>query len=140
MCDWLGRSLATYSQWPKPGLLAKWLLGTLTILRFGFLPLIMACNVLPGVTSLTHPAKYPRVKSFSGRRTTDVVFSQDWAFILIFSTFNILGGFLSNAALMLGPKQVELKLQELAGTMLLFGLVAGLGIGSLFGPILVNSL
>ena len=31
---------------------------------------------------------------------------------------------------MLGPKEVELKLQELAGTVLLFGLVAGLGIGS----------
>ena len=75
-----------------------------------------------------------------GRRSTDIVFPQDWAFILIFSTFNILGGFLSNAALMLGPKEVELKLQELAGTLLLFGLVAGLGIGSVFGPILVNSL
>ena len=59
---------------------------------------------------------------------------------MIFSTFNILGGFLSNAALMLGPKEVEVKLQELAGTVLLFGLVAGLGIGSVFGPILVNSL
>ena len=75
-----------------------------------------------------------------GGRATDVVFPQDWAFILIFSTFNILGGFLSNAALMLGPKEVELKHQELAGTTLLFGLVAGLGIGSIFGPILVDSL
>ena len=53
MSDWFGRSLATYSQWPRPGLLAKWVLAILTLLRFGFIPLIMACNVLPGQSSLT---------------------------------------------------------------------------------------
>ena len=36
--------------------------------------------------------------------------------------------------------QVSLQHQELAGMLLLFGLVAGLGLGSLFGPILVGLL
>ena len=36
--------------------------------------------------------------------------------------------------------QVSLQHQELAGTLLLFGLVAGLGLGSLFGPVLVGLL
>ena len=56
--------------------------------RTGFIPLVMMCNVLPG------------------SRTSEVVFPQDWAFIVIFSTFNILGGYLTNTALMLGPKTV----------------------------------
>ena len=81
------------------------------------------------------------------------MFPNDWEFVLIFAVFNIVGGYISNAALMLGPKmvgvslknnrilrnnlQVIMKYQELAGTLLLFGLVAGLGLGSLFGPLLV---
>ena len=51
----------------------------------------MMCNVLPG------------------SRTSEVVFPQDWAFIAIFSAFNILGGYLTNTALMLGPKTVRLR-------------------------------
>ena len=105
VCDWVGRSLATYSQWPGLGSLATTLLSSLTVLRWslcsagsaltvmdlyrtGFIPLVMMCNVLPG------------------SRTSEVVFPQDWAFIAIFSTFNILGGYLTNTALMLGPKTV----------------------------------
>ena len=106
VCDWLGRSLATYSQWPGLGSLATTLLSSLTILRWdlrfsstmtllylyrtGFIPLVMMCNVLPG------------------SRTSEVVFPQDWAFIAIFSAFNILGGYLTNTAHMLGPKTVGL--------------------------------
>ena len=111
VCDWLGRSLATYSQWPGLGSLATTLLSSLTILRWalclsstmtllylyrtGFIPLVMMCNVLPG------------------SRTSEVVFPQDWAFIAIFSAFNILGGYLTNTALMLGPKTVGLVSTDL---------------------------
>ena len=34
VCDWLGRSLATYSQWPGLGSLATTLLSSLTVLRW----------------------------------------------------------------------------------------------------------
>ena len=44
--------------------------------------------------------------SLSGDRSTEVLFPEDWSFILIFSTFNLIGGYLSNASLMLGPKTV----------------------------------
>ena len=149
--DWIGRSIATYSQWPSSGRFAEWFLALLVIARTGFLPLIMGCNLLPGIGSIRH--LHSSFYSVTGDRTTEVMFPNDWEFVLIFAVFNIVGGYISNAALMLGPKmvgvslnnnrilrnnlQVIMKYQELAGTLLLFGLVAGLGLGSLFGPLLV---
>ena len=49
--DWIGRSIATLSQWPKLGTFSEWFLLVLVLLRTGFLPLIMRCNVLPGLLS-----------------------------------------------------------------------------------------
>ena len=44
-----------------------------------------------------------------------VIFSHDWSFIVIFATFNVIGGYLSNASFMLGPKMVNLKNLILGG-------------------------
>ena len=44
-------------------------------------------------------------------RTSRVIFSSDWSFIVIFAIFNILGGYLSNASFMCGPKRVSLRFQ-----------------------------
>ena len=52
VCDWLGRSLATLTQWPRLGRSGKVFLIVTAALRTGFLPLIMKCNVLPGVKSI----------------------------------------------------------------------------------------
>lgn len=46
--DWIGRSFATFIQWPKLGKTGKVFLCSCVLLRTGFLPLVMKCNVLPG--------------------------------------------------------------------------------------------
>merc|ERR1719419_191845 len=113
VCDWIGRSVATYTQWPAPGRGAE--IGTLicVFLRAAFIPLIMGCNILPV------------------ERTSPVLFPYDWAYISIFAAFNFTGGYISNVGLMLGPKKVAVELQEVAGSILILALVVGLGIGSL---------
>lgn len=120
--DWFGRSLATLTQWPSPGRKAE--IGCLlcVILRAGFIPLIMTCHVLPM------------------ERNTQILFPYDWAYIVIFAAFNIAGGYISNVALMLGPKKVGVEHQEVAGSILILALVIGLGVGSLIGPGLVGLL
>merc|ERR1711915_225696 len=122
VCDWIGRSVATYTQWPAPGRAAE--IGTLicVFLRGAFIPLIMGCHILPV------------------ERTSPVLFPYDWAYISIFAAFNFTGGYISNVGLMLGPKKVAVELQEVAGSILILALVVGLGIGSLLGPILVELL
>ena len=37
-----------------------------------------------------------------------VIFSHDWSFIVIFAIFSVIGGYLSNASFMLGPKMVNM--------------------------------
>ena len=120
--DWVGRSLATLTQWPLPGVATE--MGSLVcvLLRAGFIPLIMLCNILPV------------------ERRTQVVFHSDAAYIGLFAAFNIAGGYISNVGLMLGPKKVGVEQQEVAGSILILALVIGLGIGSLIGPLLVELL
>ena len=50
------------------------------------------------------------LETFVGERTTEVIFPNDWEFVLIFAIFNIIGGYISNAAIMLGPKMVGDKI------------------------------
>ena len=56
--------------------------------------------------SLIHWFDNSYYHSISDDRLTEILFPDDWSFIAIFATFNILGGYISNAALMLGPKKV----------------------------------
>ena len=122
LADWLGRSLATMSQWPGPGRAAE--LGALlvSILRAAFLPLLMLCNVAPL------------------NRETEVFFSSDMAYVSFLVIFSIAGGFLSNVCYMLAPKKGDGAEQEIAGLLLTTFLVLGLGVGSLIGPLLVQLL
>ena len=122
LADWLGRSLATLSQWPGPGRGAE--VGTVlvAILRAAFLPLLMFCNVAPL------------------NRATDVIFPSDLAYVSFLVVFSISGGFLSNVCYMLAPKKGDGAEQEIAGLLLTTFLVLGLGVGSLIGPLLVQLL
>jgi len=105
--DWVGRSIATFSQWPGPGKKTEIGMLILVILRAGFIPLLMR---------------------------------SDYAYVGILGSFSVLGGYIGNVGLMLGPKKVSLEMQEVAGTILLAALVFGLGVGSLLGPSLVSLL
>jgi len=120
--DWLGRSIATFSQWPGPGKMTEVGILLAMILRLGFIPLLMRCNVAPN------------------NRSTEILFKSDAGYIAILGSFSVFGGYLGNTALMLGPKKVGLELQEVSGTILVTALVFGLGVGSLLGPSLVSLL
>jgi len=120
--DWVGRSIATFSQWPGPGKKTEIGMLILVILRAGFIPLLMRCNVAPL------------------NRSTKILFRSDYAYVGILGSFSVLGGYIGNVGLMLGPKKVSLEMQEVAGTILLAALVFGLGVGSLLGPSLVSLL
>lgn len=114
--DWMGKSVATFSQFPPPGRPAEVSVALATLLRVVFVPLLMRCNVAPA------------------NRSTAVLFPSDAAYIGLFAAFSFTGGYLGNVASMLGPKK------EVAGTILITALVFGLGVGSLVGPNLVNLL
>ncbi|XP_023335360.1 equilibrative nucleoside transporter 3 [Eurytemora carolleeae] len=120
--DWIGRSIATFTQWPGPGKYSEIGMLVSVLLRGGVIPLVMRCNIAPL------------------NRSTDILFKSDLAFIIIFGIFNISGGFIGNVSLMLGPKKVGLDLQEVSGTIFIAILVFGLGLGSLLGPSLVSLL
>ena len=122
LADWLGRSLATITQWPGPGRAAEVGAVLVAILRTAFLPLLMFCNVAPL------------------NRVTDVIFPSDLAYVSFLVIFSILGGFLSNVCYMLAPKKGDGAEQEIAGLLLTTFLVLGLGVGSLIGPLLVQLL
>merc|ERR1719495_1313956 len=77
-CDLLGRSIATYTQWPGPGMKTEIGILVTTILRLGFIPLIMRCNVAPN------------------NRTTEILFRSDAAYVVFMALFNIIGGYQAN--------------------------------------------
>ena len=122
MSDWLGRSLATLSQWPGPGRSTELLTLATSLLRAAFLPLIMLCNVSPS------------------NRSSAVLLGQDWLYVLLLVVFSLLGGFLTNLCYMLAPAKVSGGRREVAGLLLTTALVLGLGLGSLLGPGLVRLL
>ena len=62
--DWIGRFVAELAQWPKPGKFGMWFTLVLSLLRVGFVPLFMFCNI---------PA--------SDRQMTSTLFDSDYYYI-----------------------------------------------------------
>ena len=120
--DWLGRTLATASQWPRPATVSEVGVFVATALRAGFIPLFMFCNVAPG------------------NRVSAILLPYDWVYVAILIVFSVSGGFLSNVCWMLAPQKVVGELQEVVCQLLLTCLVVGLGVGSLLGPLVVGLL
>jgi len=84
--DWVGKFIATRTQWPKPG---KWTdvgVAVAVVSRIAFIPAMLACNLAPG------------------NRKTKIWFHTDIAWICFLTIFSITGGFLGNVGLMVGPK------------------------------------
>ena len=52
--DWLGRFLGERLGWPKPGRFGMWFTFVLSLLRIGFVPLFIFCNVNPTQRNMTH--------------------------------------------------------------------------------------
>jgi len=120
--DWIGRSVATITQWPKNGLKTEMFLLIAVSVRAGFIPLIMRCNVAPL------------------NRNTNIWFSSDLSYSFLLGIFSFTGGHIGNVAMMLGPKKIDVELQEVAGTLNILALVMGAMLGSFLGPYFVRML
>ncbi|CAB3982559.1 equilibrative nucleoside transporter 1-like isoform X1 [Paramuricea clavata] len=107
--DFCGRVTAGFVQ--KPGKDGFWLLGC-CVLRFVFLPLFAFCNFHPRRTNGT------------------VLFAEDYWPIIFNVLFSVSNGYLGSLCMMYGPKLVESKYAETAGTMMAYFLSLGLGIGA----------
>ncbi|XP_028393434.1 equilibrative nucleoside transporter 1-like isoform X2 [Dendronephthya gigantea] len=106
--DFCGRVIAGFIQ--KPGKDGYWLLGC-CVSRFVFLPLFAFCNFKP-------------------RRTTHTLFfTEDYWPIIFNAVFAVSNGYLGSLCMMYGPKLVESKYAETAGTMMAYFLALGLGLG-----------
>lgn len=120
--EWIGTSLASLLQWPRPGFFAELVCIGCQLVRLAIIPLIMRCNVAPM------------------NRTTQILFKDDWVFVLLFSIYSVSSGYISNIALMYAPKKLSPELQEVSGQLLISSLVLGRGLGSALGPALVSLL
>ena len=89
--DYIGRFVAEYIQWPKPGKIGMIIVFILSILRVGFIPLFLHCNIARG-----GPESLP-----TG------TFKSDWFYIIFMILFSLSNGYLSNICMMSAPQIVK---------------------------------
>ncbi|KAK5643124.1 hypothetical protein RI129_006969 [Pyrocoelia pectoralis] len=114
-CDYTGRILASLIQWPKKGSL----LLALCVIRLGFIPLFLLCNVQP-------------------RQHLPVIFNRDYYYVIIMVLFSISNGYLGNLAMMCAPRVVKNHEKEIASSMMAIFLGLGLTVGSAISIIFVK--
>ena len=69
MCDWLGKSVASVTQWPGPGRWTEVGVCVGVCARVVFIPAIMACNVAPS------------------NRSSEVLLHEDWMYACLLAVF-----------------------------------------------------
>ncbi|KAK9507984.1 hypothetical protein O3M35_007738 [Rhynocoris fuscipes] len=107
-CDYLGRIISGYLQWPEK---ESWIIAVLSIVRTAFIPLLMMCNAQP-------------------RNHLPVIIDSDWMYVLIVIAFGLSNGYLANITFITVPKIVAAHEQEVASTMLAAFLGVGIACGS----------
>lgn len=112
--DWLGRFLGERLGWPKPGRFGMWFTFVLSLLRIGFVPLFIFCNVNPTQRNMTH-----------------VVFDSDYYYIGFMALFSLSNGYLSQICMMSAPQLVKGAEAQTAGSLMVALLGLGLGSGAL---------
>ncbi|KAM9857043.1 equilibrative nucleoside transporter 1-like [Aulostomus maculatus] len=108
LCDWGGRSLTAFHQWPGKDSL---LLPAAIAARLVFVPLFMLCNV--------HP-----------RLHLPVFFQHDGWFIGLMVMFAFSNGYLASLCMCYGPRKVSSHETETAGAVMAFFLCLGLALGA----------
>jgi equilibrative nucleoside transporter 1/2/3 len=111
--DYLGRQTAEWVQWPKPGKKESVIVLALSLLRIGFLPLFLLCNLSPGERTL-----FP------------VVFESDTAYILIMAAFSLSNGYIGSICMMSAPQTVREAEAQTAASLMVALLGIGLGTGA----------
>ncbi|XP_048732336.2 equilibrative nucleoside transporter 1-like [Ostrea edulis] len=117
MGDWCGRATAGAIRWPNEHHRKKILI--ICAIRIVFIPLIMFCNILP-------------------RKNTLVIFDNDFCPLVFILTLGLTNGYFSTLCMMYGPKRVENRYAEYAGTFMSVSLTMGLAAGSLLGFLLIR--
>lgn len=116
--DLIGRTLAGLMQWPREESIC---LPLLCILRVGFIPVFLLCNVLPR----NHLPQYP-------------AFHNDYAPIIAMLFFGLSNGYLGTVCMMYGPRVLDPENMELGGSMMALFLSLGLALGSALSFLLIS--
>lgn len=111
--DWIGRFIAELAQWPKPGRFGMWFVFVLSVLRIGFVPLFIYCNVNP-----------------TNRELTYVFFGSDYYYIAFMALFSLSNGYLSSICMISAPQVKGIKGAEAQTAASLMVALLGLGLGS----------
>ena len=89
IADYVGKQLAVWIQKPGPSKWGQLSLLVSSILRIGFIPLFMFCNVSVN------------------NRETNILIHSDVAYIVLMLLFGISNGYIGNIAMMFGPGTVK---------------------------------
>ena len=89
IADYVGKQLAVWIQKPGPSKWGQLSLLVSSILRIGFIPLFMFCNVSVN------------------NRETNILIHSDAAYIVLMVLFGISNGYIGNIAMMFGPGTVK---------------------------------
>ncbi|PSN53712.1 hypothetical protein C0J52_02191 [Blattella germanica] len=110
----------TLAMYPAP-VSKGWVVALLSILRVGFIPLLLLCNAQP-------------------RNHLPVVMDNDIYYIVIIMLFALSNGYLASITLLTVPKIVHSSEQEMASSIMAAFLGIGLACGSVLSLVMVNIL
>ncbi|KAK7103272.1 hypothetical protein V1264_018205 [Littorina saxatilis] len=119
ICDFIGRSATSWIKLPRNGQ-GGWLIFC-ALLRIGFLPLFMMCNI--------HPDK---------RKYLPVELADDVWPIVLNIALGLSNGYIGTLSMLYGPNNVELDQAEGAGMVMTFGMTLGLASGSVISLLLIS--
>jgi len=111
--DYLGRQIAEWVQWPKPGKKESVIVLAFSLLRLMFLPLFLMCNLSPDT-----------------RTIIPVYFYSDTAYIIIMAIFSITNGYVGSVCMISAPQTVREEEAQTAASLMVALLGIGLGTGA----------
>lgn len=124
LSDLMGRTLATYLQWPGRSLRGQMTFLVLVLLRVSVVPLVMLCNAAPGA-----------------RHQLPVVFDSDAVFCCLVVVLGLSVGYLGNLALIQAPKTSDMaESQEATSLILTAFYVLGQASGSFLSYFILKSI
>ena len=146
MGKFLGSTLARFTAWPRNTKMSSWFVLCLALLRLGFIPIFLVCNIAPNqrvVSKVTIPTPIPITKYhiIVCIFHCQVIFESDTIYLITNATFAIISGYINSIVMMYGPKMLDSKAdQGRAASILVFFLVFGLAVGSILSSYFVKLL
>ncbi|XP_059081784.1 equilibrative nucleoside transporter 3-like isoform X1 [Tigriopus californicus] len=122
--DLIGRTSATWLQWPGTKRFEQFTLMSVTILRIAFIPSLMLCNVDVAI-----------------RRHLFTLFHGDVTFCCFILALGISSGYIGNVSMLMIPKVNEVAIEiQAAATLMNSAVVLGIASGSTAGYFLQDAL